>query len=114
MSTRQTSTKQTNGNLFPVLKFDYDFNVIHCNEPAQPLLSHWKCSEKNPLPIRVLENHPEIYVALRSNKIPDIKIQMTDRVIDCSIVPFPEAGYIGIYAYQVEFADKVHQKVAIV
>lgn len=109
----RTQSQQKKESMFPVLKMDYNFNLIYNNEPAQPLLNHWNCSLEKRIPISILERHPEIYVALKNNLIPDIDIQIDDQVIRCSIVPFPEAGYIGIYGYMVEFADKIHQRVTI-
>ena len=104
---------QKTDSMFPVVKLDYNFNVIHCNDSGQPLLSHWNTTLKNPLPIGILERHPEIYVALKNTMTPDIKIKMDDHIIHCSVVPFPEAGYIGIYGYLVEYADRVHEKVTL-
>jgi len=107
------STQKKSDSMFPVVKLDYNFNVIHCNDSGQPLLIQWNTTLKNKLPISILERHPEIYVALKNTMTPDIKVKMNDHIIHCSVVPFPEAGYIGIYGYMVEYADKVHEKATI-
>lgn len=112
---RKSTSKQQQQkeSMFPVMKFDYNFNVIYSNDHARPLMNHWNCDTKSPIPMNVLERHPEIYIALKNNLIPDINIKLDNQVIRCSIVPFPEAGYIGIYGYMVEYADKVHEKITI-
>ncbi len=113
MSEHSNNTTKGTANLFPVFKFDYNFKVIQCNEPARPLLNYWNCGLESQIPISILERHPEIYAALKGTKIPDINVQLDDQVIRCSVVAFPEAGYIGIYGYMFEFAETVREKITL-
>ena len=99
--------------IFPVMKLDYNFNVIYCNEPAYPMLSKWNCRPKERVPMAVLEQHPGIYTAINTTQTPDIEVEMDDVIVKCTVVPFPEAGYIGIYAYLIEYTEKTKEKVTL-
>jgi hypothetical protein len=99
--------------IFPVMKIDYNFNVIYCNEPAYPVLSKWNCRPQERLPLTVLDSHPGIYTAIKSTQTPDIEVEMDDVKVKCTVVPFPEAGYIGIYAYMIEYTEKTKERVTL-
>lgn len=98
--------------IFPVLKLDYNFNVIYSNEPALPMLKQWNCKQDR-VPMAVLEQHPGIYSAINTTQSPDIEVKMDDVTVKCTVVPFPEAGYIGIYAYLIEYTEKTKEKVTL-
>ncbi len=99
--------------IFPVMKLDYNFNVIYCNEPAIPMLSKWKCRPNERIPMAVLDRHPGIYAAISTTQSPDLEIDMGDVTVKCTVVPFPEAGYIGIYAYMMEYTEKTNERVTL-
>jgi hypothetical protein len=111
MITQATKSKQA--SIFPVIKMDYNFNLIECNEAGLPLLRSWNVSLQKPLPISILERHPEIFDAIKNSSTPDIAIETDDATIKCTVVPFPEANYIGIYAYLIEFTEKTKEKVTL-
>ena len=107
MKKSETKSQQKKECAFPVLKFDYNFNVIYSNTPAKSILNYWDTKMKASVPTTVLNNHPEIYNSLRNPSVQDIDINMNDTIVRCSVVPFPEAGYIGVYGYMVEYTEKV-------
>lgn len=107
------ATKEKQASIFPVLKMDYNFKLIECNEAGLPLLRSWNTQLENPLPITILERHPEIFNAIKNSSTPDINIEMDDATVKCTVVPFPEANYIGIYAYLIEFTEKSKEKVTL-
>jgi hypothetical protein len=107
------ATKEKQASIFPVLKMDYNFKLIECNEAGMPLLRCWNTQLENQIPISVLERHPEIFNAIRNASMPDIDIEMDDATIKCTVVPFPEANYIGIYAYMIEFTEKTKEKITL-
>lgn len=107
------ATKEKQASIFPVLKMDYNFKLIECNEAGLPLLRSWNTNLDNPIPIGILERHPEIFTAIKNSSMPDINIETDDATIKCTVVPFPEANYIGIYAYMIEFTEKTKEKVTL-
>ncbi|MEO5572545.1 MAG: hypothetical protein ABIT08_16640 [Bacteroidia bacterium] len=105
---KKTETKnQKKECAFPVLKFDYNFNVIYSNSPAKAILNYWEAKVKESVPSNILNRHPEIYNSLREQSLEDISITINDTVVRCTVVPFPEAGYIGVYGYMVEYTEKI-------
>ena len=110
MKKSNSTSQQKKECAFPVLKFDYNFNVIYSNSPARSILDYWETKIKGSVPTTILNNHPEIYNSLRNQTIHDININVEDTIIRCSIVPFPEAGYIGVYGYMVEYSEKISNR----
>ncbi|MEP7169146.1 MAG: hypothetical protein ABI855_07210 [Bacteroidota bacterium] len=107
MKKSESKNQQKKECAFPVLKFDYNFNVIYSNNPARTILNYWDTDITQSVPANILNRHPEIYNSLRNPSVADININLDDTVIRCTIVPFPEAGYIGIYGYMVEYSEKI-------
>jgi hypothetical protein len=91
---------------FPVIKIGLDFTVMDCNVSALPLLNHWSCKVNGRIPENIMSRHPEIANSLNSNFEGGMQVHFKDFLIRFTIVPFPEAGYIGLYGYQVERAEK--------
>ena len=110
MKKSNSKSQQKKECAFPVLKFDYNFNVIFSNTPAKSILDYWETKIKGSVPTNILNGHPEIYNSLRNPAIQDISINVEDTVIRCSVVPFPEAGYIGVYGYMVEYSEKISNR----
>ncbi|MCC6385231.1 MAG: hypothetical protein LC117_01055 [Bacteroidia bacterium] len=111
--TTQTVTTEKQATIFPVIKLDYNFRMIDSNEAGKPLLCSWNCSVNSKIPISILERYPEIHTAIKENTMPDISIEMDGTAIKCTVVPFPEANYIGIYAYMIEYTEKTKEKVTL-
>ena len=110
MKKSETKVQQKKECAFPVIKFDYNFNVIYSNSPANSILSRWDTKINKAVPKSILNQHPEIYNSLRNPSIADVSINLDDTIIRCTIVPFPEAGYIGVYAYMVEYTEKIYDR----
>ncbi|HKR05733.1 MAG TPA: hypothetical protein VJY62_13950 [Bacteroidia bacterium] len=110
MKKSDSKSQQKKECAFPVLKFDYNFNVIYSNNPANTILNHWDAKIKETVPTNILNTHPEIYNSLRNPAVADINIDLENTVIRCTVVPFPEAGYIGIYGYMVEYTEKISDR----
>ncbi len=91
---------------FPVIKLGLDFTVMDCNVSALPLLNHWNCKVNNRIPEKVMTQYPEIRNSLEQNGEGGLHVNFKEFLIRFTIVPFPEAGYIGLYGYQVEKADR--------
>lgn len=113
MNNKQTQTQNRQASAFPVMKFDYNFNVIYSNEQANDILSHWKTGMQQPVPSTVLKLHPELYTSLTNQPVNDINLCIDNTVIRCSVVAFPEAGYIGLYGYMVEYSDKIAERATV-
>jgi len=91
---------------FPVIKVSLDFRVLDCNVSALPLLNHWNCKVNSRIPEKIMNEYPEILNSLSRNDEGGLHVNFKDFTIRFTIVPFPEAGYIGMYGYQVEKAER--------
>ncbi len=107
------ATKENQACILPVIKIDYQFRLIECNDAGMDLLRFWNSSTGHVLPMHVLQQYPEILTAIQHNTTPDISIVTDMATIKCTVVPFPEANYIGIYAYLIEFTDQAKQKITL-
>jgi hypothetical protein len=90
---------------FPVIKISLDFTILDCNVSALPLLNFWSCKVNSRIPETVMNQYPEIANSLKQNDEGGLNVKFKGFNIRFTIVPFPEAGYIGLYGYQVEKAD---------
>ena len=91
---------------FPVIKIGLDYTIMDCNVSALPLLNLWNCQVNNPIPEKVMKQYPEIRDSVKSNDEGGLQVKYNDYVIRFTVVPFPEAGYIGLYGYQVEKSER--------
>ena len=89
-------------NMFPVFKFDLNRRLIESNQASQTLLGKWGWAPGEAIPTSVLSQNPELFHCMLSQSPSDLTVSMDGFVIRFSIVPFPEAGYIGVYAYAME------------
>ena len=87
---------------FPVFKFNYNGKLLDCNSTAIPLLGHWNCRKGAKLPTGLMKACPEIKYAMKNHHPAECKMQFGELQIWCDVVPYPEAGYIGIYGYHIE------------
>lgn len=87
---------------FPIFKYNYNGKLLDCNTTALPLLGQWKCSKGAKLPNGMMKACPEIKTALKNAHPSECKMQFGEYQIWCDVVPYPEAGYIGIYGYYIE------------
>ncbi len=106
----QEKNQATDENLFPVFRFDLDNRLIFANLPSLPLMKHWKCRINERIPADVVSRYPELFHAALSHRPMDVTVEMKNYIIRFSIVPFPEAGYIGMYAYSMEVNENFIEK----
>lgn len=101
-------------SLFPVFKFDLNRKLVEANFASAPLLEKWGWNIHEGLPSKVLGEHPQIFHSILSQKPSEISVAMDEFVIQFCIVPFPEAGYIGMYAYSLEAMNGLARTTAVV
>ncbi len=89
-------------NMFPVIKFDLNNRLTYANVAALPLMKEWNCRINEKLPSELVSRHPELFHAGISHLDQDLTIEVGDYMMHFSLVPFPEAGYIGMYGYCIE------------
>jgi len=110
----QEKNYTTDENLFPVFRFDLENRLVYANVPALPLMKHWNCRINEKMPAQVISMYPELFHAALSHRPTDLTVEFKSHVIRFSIVPFPEAKYIGMYAYSMEqnenFVSRPDQK----
>ena len=87
---------------FPVIKYDYEGVLLQANGTALPLLGQWKCRNGKKIPTAIMKTYPEMALAMKEKQSADCCIQMGDCTIWFDIVPYPEAGYVGMYGYNIE------------
>ena len=101
-----------NENLFPVFRFDLENRLIYANLAATPLMQHWKCRINERVPAGIMAQYPELFHSVISHRAQDVVVTFNEFQISFSIVPFPEAGYIGMYAYQMCLTENLVSKPA--
>lgn len=107
----KTSTNSIhNENLFPIFRFDLENRLIYANLAATPLMQHWKCRINERVPAEVMARYPELFHSVISHRPQDIQVTFNEYQISFSIVPFPEAGYIGMYAYNMTVVENIATK----
>jgi hypothetical protein len=87
---------------FPIIRIGYDMRLLDSNLTALPLLSEWKVRKGSKIPDNVLNAYPEIAQSLHDTSPGGCKVAFSGLNIWFDMVPFPEAGYIGLYGYHVE------------
>jgi hypothetical protein len=92
-------------NAFPVIKYDYHGKLISSNGTALPLISQWNCRHGSKIPSQVMKTYPEMTHAIMDQQPVECCITMGDCRIWFDIVPYPEAGYIGMYGHSVEMSE---------
>jgi hypothetical protein len=99
-------------NAFPVIKYDYEGRLMASNGTALPLLSQWNCRHGTKIPAAVMKTYPEMAFAMMDRQSVECCITMGDCKIWFDIVPYPEAGYIGMYGHSVEMSESSVQNPA--
>ncbi len=111
MKTKDTSSSDFK-DAFPRIRISYEKRLIGSNLTALPLLGEWKCRQGNRLPTGLLKAYPEIEYALKDLTPTQCKVQFGELQIWFDLVPFPEAGYVGMYGFHIEslVPDVKHNK----
>jgi len=98
----QEKKQKHDDTIFPVFRFDLDNRITYANVPALPLMKYWKCRVNERIPAEVISQYPELFHAVLSSRPSDLIVEYKNYFIRFSIVPFPEANYVGMYAYAME------------
>ena len=102
-------------DMFPVMLFNPEGRLISSNLTAQPLLHQWNC-RVGQIP------RPEdqsignlVRDAITGMKIATIEIPFSGLKLVFDVVPFPEAGYTGLYGFHIEsiLPEHVIQKIRL-
>jgi hypothetical protein len=112
MAEKMTSSSKHENNMFPVIKLDYHGKIVYHNVAAMPILSYWHCKLNEPVNSQAKMIYPEIFNVL-SPKAHDARIKYLDYYFHFSVIPYPEAGYIGIYGHCIEHAQPIPAAVSI-
>ncbi len=99
------NTTRHENNMFPVIKIGYDNKIQYHNIAAMPLLGSWNCKMNERISIALQRQHPELFDLTRSQSR-DVAIRYLEYTFRFSVIPYPEAGFIGIYGYQIEIAEQ--------
>lgn len=102
MNTSNTSKSNDLQGAFPVIKIDYQHRLVKTNTIAQPLITSWNCREGGKLPLQLLSQHPSLHASFKNPVPTECIISFGDLNIWFDVIPFPEAGYVGLYGYHVE------------
>ena len=81
----------------PIFKVNYEKKVIYFNSRAIPYLLYWKCLDGNKLPSQIVKQHPEIFDRNLVTDYYDVDLNYQHKQVHFTVIPFPEAGYIGFY-----------------
>ena len=87
---------------FPVMRIDYTKRLIDANLTAMPLLGEWNCRKGSIVPSQIFSTYSEIENSFNDKTPTTCKVSFGDLQIWFDIVPFHEAGYIGLYGYHIE------------
>ena len=87
---------------FPIMRIDYQHRLVMTNTTALPLLNSWSCREGGKIPHQLLGLYPELKASFKNNTPTQCAIEFKDLKIWFDVIPFPEAGYVGIYGFHVE------------
>lgn len=94
---------------FPVLKISLDFKILNSNAAALPILQHWKCDNGHIIPEEIFRVYPELKYCLERKVEGFVHVSYNEYLIKFSVIPFVEAGYIGLYGYMIERTDQFNR-----
>lgn len=86
-----------NNSIMPVIKINFKGDILYANMSSFDLLISWGCLAGRKLPTH-------IYEKVNGSKLLQNRtfgINYLNKKINFVVVPFAEAGYIGIYAYEI-------------
>lgn len=97
--------KKCNESTMPVIKVSFQGDILYANLASLPLMGEWGCSANQKLPEWFLKDFSGIF---DHNSCYELKIPFSNCAIYFTAVPFAEAGYVGLYAYQVEDINRIN------
>lgn len=86
-----------NNSVMPVIKINFRGDILYANMSSFDLLVNWGCFAGGKLPSYVYEKMN----LLNHSGNNTFSINYMNKKINFLVVPFEEAGYIGIYAYEI-------------
>ena len=86
-----------NNSVMPVIKINFKGDILYANMSSFDLLVNWGCFGGGKLPAHIYEKVKGLN--LLSNFT--FTINYMNKQINFIVVPFAEAGYIGVYAYEI-------------
>jgi hypothetical protein len=92
----------TTSSSLPIIKINYDHQIIDANLNALPILANWCCTNGSTIPEGIMSKIPSLEIAMKTNTERECKLKFGDTVISFDIIPFMEGGYIGLYGYKAE------------
>lgn len=101
MQTKSAKNKHDT-NMFPVIKFSLDNKVIYHNTAAMAFMSTWGCELDKKIPSQLTKVLPGVFNVAEKFQTKDINIPYKEYLFRFAMIPFKEAGYIGLYGYRVE------------
>jgi len=81
----------------PVIKLDRFANVIYANRASFPLLSDLGLLASKRVPVALLRAFPCL---MDLNASDTIRLETAQYVTWLYVIGYPEAGYVGLYAFQ--------------
>jgi len=100
-------TKKTRDERYPVMRFDLQGNLIDSNLTALPLLASWSSGTVSQLKGAPPEVHNFMMNCLGTSSSKTLEVRFSDLQISFDAVPYPEAGFIGLYGFDVRNAHEV-------
>lgn len=94
----------------PIIKINYNYQVIDANLNALPILANWCCTKGSSIPEAIINRIPSLEIAMKTNTDRTCKLKFGDTVISFDIIPFMEGGYIGLYGYAAEQVEVTNYK----
>ncbi len=84
---------------FPVIKIDFEGTILYANKAAFGLIRDWGCVTSRKLPMNLLSTHPEL---LNKHANGEMELVSSNHVMKFNLIAFREAGYTGLYGYDVK------------
>jgi|GEM_PF-5064022 len=95
---REENSSYTDCMIMPVIKLDFNGAIISSNRPGIVFLGKLRSLSSGSSLSDVLHNFPDILTPHCST---DISVSLEKFVYHFSVVSFDEAGYVGLYGYQI-------------
>lgn len=92
----------TTSSSLPIIKINYNHQIIDANLNALPILANWCCTKGSTIPDTIIEKLTSLEIAMKTNTERECKLKFGDTIISFDIIPFMEGGYIGLYGYKAE------------
>lgn len=98
-------TGKCNESTMPVIKVSFNGDILYANLASLPLMGEWGCAANQKLPDWFMKDFSDIF---NHRSCHELKIPFSNCAIYFTAVPFVEAGYIGLYAHNLEDINKIN------